>query len=108
VGTRSPPKLLVLDTDTGKTLASLDAPGDADDIFYDAKAQHIYISGGAGSIGVFEQKDADHYKPLGEVSTTEGARTSLFVPETRRLYLAVPSYGAQLAEVRVYKPTRGG
>ena len=108
VGTRSPPKLLVLDTDTGKTLASLDAPGDADDIFYDATAQRIYISGGAGSIGVFEQKDADHYKPLGEVSTAEVARTSLFVPETRKLYLAVPNYGAQQAEVHVYEAAHGG
>jgi DNA-binding beta-propeller fold protein YncE len=103
VGTRSPPKLLVLDTDTGRMLASLDSPGDADDIFYDAEAQRIYISGGAGSIDVFEQKDANHYKSLGEVSTAEGARTSLFVPETRRLYLAVPNYGAQQAEVRVYE-----
>jgi YVTN family beta-propeller protein len=108
VGTRSPPKLLVLDTDKGKTLASLDSPGDADDIFYDAEARRIYVSGGAGYIGVFEQKDTDHYKPLGEVSTAEGARTSLFVPETRKLYLAVPNYGAQQAEVRVYKAAHGG
>ena len=107
VGTRSPSKLLVLDTDTGKTLASLDAPGDADDIFYDAEAQRIYISGGAGSIGVFEQEDANHYKSLGEVPTAEGARTSLFVPETRRLYLAVPNYGSQQADIRVYEATQG-
>ena len=108
VGTRSPPKLLVLDTESSKTLASLDAPGDADDIFYDAKAKRIYISGGDGAIGVFDQKDADHYKPLGEVSTAEGARTSLFVPGTRRLYLAVPDYGTQLAHVRAYEAARGG
>jgi hypothetical protein len=107
VGTRSPPKLLVLDTDTGRTLASLDAPGDADDIFYDAEAQRIYVSGGDGAIGVFDQKDADHYEPLGETSTAEGARTSLFVPETRRLYIAVPKYGTQEAEVRVYEAAHG-
>jgi DNA-binding beta-propeller fold protein YncE len=108
VGTRSPPKLLVLDTETGKTVASLSSVGDADDIFYDAKAKRIYVSGGDGAIRVFEQKDANHYKPLGEVSTAEGARTSLFVPETRRLYLAVPNYGTQQAEVRVYEAAQGG
>ena len=107
-GTRSPSKLLVLDTETGKTLASLDSPGDADDIFYDAKAKRIYVSGGDGAIGVFDQKDADHYEQLGAVSTAEGARTSLFVPGTRRLYLAVPDYGTQQAEVRVYEAARGG
>jgi hypothetical protein len=43
-----------------------------------------------------------------EVSTAEGARTSLFVPGTRKLYLAVPDYGTQLAYVRVYEAARGG
>ena len=108
VGTRSPPKLLVLDTDTGETVASLQSPGDADDIFYDAQAQHVYVSGGTGSVGVFAQKDANHYEVLGEVSTAEGARTSLFVPEWRRLYLGVPNYGAQQAEIRVYEAAHGG
>ena len=103
VGTRSPARLLVLDTETGKIVADLDSGGDADDIFYDAKAKRIYVSGGAGAIRVFTQKDANQYEVLGEVSTAEGARTSLFVSESRRLYLAVPDYGGQQAEVRVYK-----
>ena len=103
VGTRSPARLLVLDTETGKVVANLASVGDADDIFYDAKAKRIYVSGGAGAIRVFTQKDANQYEVLGEVSTAEGARTSLFVSESRRLYLAVPDYGGQQAEVRVYK-----
>ena len=103
VGTRSPARLLALDTETGETVANLASVGDADDIFYDAKAKRIYVSGGAGAIRVFTQKDANHYEALGEVATAEGARTSLFVPESRRLYLAVPDYGAQQAEVRIYK-----
>jgi hypothetical protein len=36
------------------------------------------------------------------VSTAPGARTSLFVPEQSRLYLAVPHRGGQRAEIRVY------
>ncbi len=108
VGTRSPAKLLVLDTATGKTVVSLDAPGDADDVFYDAKAKRIYVSGGDGTIGVFEQKDPDAYELIGEVPTAEGARTSLFVPETGTLYLAVPRGGGQEeAEVRVYETQHG-
>ncbi len=108
VVTRSPAKLLVLDTATGKTVVSLDAPGDADDVFYDAKAKRIYVSGGDGTIGVFEQKDPDTYELIGEVPTAEGARTSLFVPETGTLYLAVPRSGGQEeAEVRVYDTQHG-
>ena len=103
VGTWSPPRLLVLDTETGKTVANLGSVGDADDIFYDAKAKRIYVSGGDGAIRVFAQKDANHYESLGEVSTAEGARTSLFVAESGRLYVAVPDYGGQQAAIRVYE-----
>src|SRR5215218_3332367 len=108
VGTRSPPKLLVLDTDTGKTLASLDSPGDADDIFYDAKAKRIYVSGGDGAIRAFAQKGANDYESLGEISTNSGARTSLFVPELRRLYVAVPDYDGQKATISVFETGAGG
>ena len=56
-----------------------------------------------GDISVFTQKDANHYQSLGEVSTAEGARTSLFVRELRRLYVAVPTYSGQEAVIRVYE-----
>src|SRR5215203_1469312 len=108
VGTRSPARLLVLDTETEKTVANLGSVGDADDIFYDAKAKRIYVSGGAGAIRVFTQKDANHYEVLGEVATAEGARTSLFVPKSRRLYVAVPDYGSQQAAISVYEAGAGG
>jgi DNA-binding beta-propeller fold protein YncE len=103
VGTWSPARLLVLDTETGKTVANLGSVGDADDIFYDAKAKRIYVSGGGGATRVFAQKDANNCESLGEVSTAEGARTSLFVPELRRLYVAVPDYSGQQAAIRVYE-----
>jgi Transposase DDE domain group 1 len=40
---------------------------------------------------------------LAHMATAAGARTSLFVPEQSRLYLAVPHRGGQKAEVRVYE-----
>ena len=103
VGVRQPAKILVFDTDSGKLVADLPSPGDADDIFYDGGRQRIYISGGDGFIGILQQQDADHYKTLAEIPTASGARTSLFVPELSRLYLAVPHRGAQRAEIRVYE-----
>jgi DNA-binding beta-propeller fold protein YncE len=103
VGFRKPAKLTVFDTESGKVVTNLDSPADADDIFYDATRRQIYISGGDGFIGVVQQQDADHYKTLTKVSTASGARTSFFVPELGRLYLAVPHRGTQRAEVRVYE-----
>ena len=105
VGCRRPAKLLVLDTDSGMTVASVDCVGDADDLFYDEPVKRIYVTGGDGAISVIDQVDADHYRPAGEVKTAPGARTSLFVPELHRLYLAVPHRGAQRAEVRVFETT---
>jgi DNA-binding beta-propeller fold protein YncE len=103
VGFRKPSKLTVFDTESGKVVTNLDSPGDADDIFYDGTRQQIYISGGDGFIGIIQQQDADHYKTLTKIPTASGARTSLFVPELGRLYLAVPHRGNQAAEVRVYE-----
>jgi YVTN family beta-propeller protein len=103
VAARKPANLLVFDTESGRVAATLDAPGDADDVFYDAAKRRIYISGGEGAIGVFQQKDADHYEAIGKIATAAGARTSLFVPELRRLYIAVPHRGSQGAEIRVYE-----
>lgn len=103
VGTRSPAKLLILDTDTGNLLTSLNASGDADDIFYDAQNKRVYISGGEGAISVFEQTDPNNYRSIGKVDTAEGARTSLFVPESGMLYVAVPHNGSQQAEIRAFQ-----
>src|SRR5262247_4532618 len=56
VGFRKPAKLSVFDTESGKVVAELPSPDDADDIFDDSSRQRIYVSGGDGSIGIFQQK----------------------------------------------------
>ena len=105
VVTRKPPTLVVLDTESGKQVASYPAVGDADDVFYDAVRKRVYISGGEGFLDVFTQSNPDHYQPAGRIPTASGARTSLFVPDLNRLYLAVPHRGNQKAEIRVYEIT---
>jgi hypothetical protein len=103
VGFRKPAKIIVFDTETGEVVANLDSPGDADDIFYDSSRRRVYISGGEGFLSIFQQDDPDHYKPMTKTPTATGARTSLFVPELNRLYLAVPHRGTQRAGVRAYE-----
>ncbi|MGE5443742.1 MAG: YncE family protein [Ignavibacteriales bacterium] len=103
VGLRKPAKLVVFDTESGKAVISMSGAGDADDIFYDAAHKRIYMSCGEGFINVFQQGGADHYKIIANIPTASGARTSLFVPELNRFYLAVPHHGSQRAEVRIYE-----
>src|SRR5262249_2543226 len=102
VGCRQPARLLIYDADAGRLIGDVSIAGDVDDLAYDAAHRRIYASGGEGAISVIEQVDADHYRPVGRIATARGARTSLFVPELGRLYLAVPHRGGQAAEIRGY------
>ena len=103
VGCRLPPRLVVLNTDSGDMVAKTDICGDADEIFYDSKRHRIYAVCGAGKIDIIEQTDANSYKVLTKIDTANGARTGLFVPERDELFVAVPRRGSQDAEIRAYR-----
>jgi len=103
---RRPAVLLVLDTGSGAVVAKLPTVGDSDDVFYDQKRKRIYVSGGEGAIAVYQQKDADHYREIAQLEAVKGARTSLFVPELSRLFLAVRQAGETAAAIRVYDVTK--
>ena len=106
VVTRLPARLLVMDTSSGKTVQTLSAVGDCDDVFYDQSRTRIYASGGEGAISVFEQQDADHYKEVGRIATVKGARTSFFSLDLSRLYLAVRRQGSSTAMIQVFEASR--
>ncbi|MDD5595428.1 MAG: YncE family protein [Candidatus Omnitrophica bacterium] len=103
IGCRNPEKLLVLDTLSGKVTYELALDSDADDIFYDAKNKRLFISCGEGFIDVIEQKGPSDYVVAERIPTIQGARTSLFVPESGYYYLAVPAHESQEAEIQIYK-----
>jgi hypothetical protein len=84
---RSPARLVLLDSGSGSVKATVETCGDADDVFFDLQRQRIYISCGSGSVDVF-QADAAGYRHAGRIATRSGARTSLFVPEIDRLFVA--------------------
>ena len=103
VGCRIPSKLVVLDTESGKPVTSVGISGDPDDIFYDSKRHHVYVICGAGKIDIVDQTDANTYKALTKISTADGARSGLFMPERDALFVAVPHRGSQRAEIRRYQ-----
>jgi DNA-binding beta-propeller fold protein YncE len=90
VGCRKNPALVVMDSDTGRIVASTPIPGDVDDVSFDQRRRWIYASCGDGAIAVMRQVDADRYEPLATVPTVKGARTSIFNQGDGKLYLAVP------------------
>jgi len=102
VVTRTPGKLVVLNSDNGKVIAEIPAVGFVDDAAFDAQHKRIYLAGDQ-FVDVFEQKDADHYSLLGRVAGSFRAKTAILVPELNRFYLAVPHHEGKEAEVRVYE-----
>src|SRR5580700_2908252 len=70
VVTRRPAQFVVIDTDSGATVASVPCVNDADDLYYDAGRKRIYVPGGEGFLSVIQQTDADHYQALARIPTT--------------------------------------
>ena len=103
VGCRSPSKLVVLDTESGRVLTSIGISGDSDDLFYDSKRHRVYAVCGAGKIDVIEQTDPNTYIVSSKIDTANGARTGLFIPERDTLFVAIPHHGNQATEIRCYQ-----
>lgn len=103
VACRTPPEVLVLDTDSGKIVARVPSVSHADDLWYDAAHKRAYVSGGEGFITVIGQDDVNHYRRIAQIKTLPGARTSFLVPQSKRLYLGIWGLGNHPAELRVYE-----
>src|SRR2546425_5097285 len=90
-----PGKLVVMDTETGKVVQALDSVGGADEVIFDPASRRIYFVGTTGTLAVFKQIDPDHYQLLGKVPTGALAKTALYAPELKRMYVAVPKHLVQ-------------
>ena len=84
---RSPPLLVLLDPRDGHVISRAPTCEDGDDVFFDPPRTRLYISCGGGEVAVFTTNGAVPHN-LASVRTAAGARTSLFVPELDRLFVA--------------------
>jgi len=100
---RFPARLAVFRKQDGQRLQVLNTCGDSDDLFFDPKRHRVYITCGEGAIDVFSH-EASGYRHVGRLATSSGARTSLFVPELDRLYLAVRATPSTPAAIWVVRP----
>jgi len=100
---RNPAKLTVFAASNGTVLASAEICGDADDIFVDTKRRRLYVSCGDGFLDVFST-DGGAYRRIAHLATAAGARTSLYVPELDRLFVAARATPEEPATVWVFRP----
>jgi DNA-binding beta-propeller fold protein YncE len=102
---RSPSRLELLNGETGAVSGSNETCGDADDIFFDPKRHHIYVSCGSGAVDVFSSSP-EALAHIARISTSRGARTSLFSPELDRLFVAASAGPAgSNAVILIFRPS---
>jgi DNA-binding beta-propeller fold protein YncE len=108
VGTRTPPEMIAIDSNTGKEIAKLPTTEGMDGVYFDAGRKRVYVSGGrgfdTGSVFVYQQTDSDHYQMIGKAHTRPGAGTSFWSPELNRYYVAAAAHDGGEAAVLVFEP----
>ncbi len=101
--TRQPGMLVVLNADTGATVASFKAPARTDQVTWDEANRRVYVTGGEGYISVIEQDDADHYREAAKITSLRGAKTAILDADRHHLWVAAsPGESGALGKVLRY------
>lgn len=77
----------VVNTDTGKVVASLPIGQGTDGAAFDPKRKLIFSSNADGTLSVVRQTDADHYTALDSIKTGVTGKNMDIDPATGRLYV---------------------
>jgi len=108
IGTRTPPQMIAMDSQTGKEAANLPTVEGMDGVYFDAAHKRVYVSGGrdydVGYIFAYQQEDANHYETIGKIPTRSGAGTSFWSPELNRYYVGAPAHDNEGAAILVFEP----
>ena len=88
------PSFAVMNAQTGAIVFTHEIGGGNDTVIYDADLKRIFLANGVHSqLAVYEQVDANNYKPSEVLGTGGGVRTMALHPVSKKLY-AVTSEGS--------------
>ena len=102
VACRIPATLLALNAATGAEIERVTTGDGADDLFYDAARGRLYVISGTGELDVIQADGGTGMTTIGVTHTAPGAKTALFIPAEKNLYVGVPGTAGKPAEIRVY------
>ena len=98
-----PGELVVINTDTGKPVASVKLPSDADDLDFDPASHRLFIPCGDGFLMVLDASDPQHVQVLQKVATGKEAATGTWLVKEKTYLLGVPQSGSMSSpEIRVF------
>lgn len=92
IGCRAEPKMVVMDSTSGKVITSMPIGRGVDYAGFDSQARLIFFSCSEGVLNVFHEKSADEYEDMGAVKTQPSARTMAFDRKTKKIFLSAAEY----------------
>jgi hypothetical protein len=102
-----PGQLTVVNSESGKIVATIPCVVEVDDLWYDAARKRLYAPG-SGFIDIFQQMDADHYTRIAHIAVGSGSGETSYYHKGREaedLYMSwsnmLPAGGS---EVLIFTP----
>ena len=92
IGCRNEPKMVVMDSASGKVIGSFPIGRGVDYAAFDPQAKLVFFSCSEGVLSVFHEKSADDYEDSGPVKTQPSARTMAFDSKTKKIFLSAAEY----------------
>jgi YVTN family beta-propeller protein len=87
-------KMTILDTLTGKAVATLSIGAHADGAAFDPQRQDAFSSNGDGTLSVVHESDPNHFSVAQTVTTVAGAKTIALDTISHKLYLPAAAAAA--------------
>ena len=93
-------KIVVLDSDTGKVIATPASGEDPDGLVFDPSTSRIFSSNPDGTMSIIQEESADKFTPLPTVTTAPGCKTIALDAKTGRVVTCAPKFGPKPAQVK--------
>ena len=106
IGCRNDPKMVVMDSVSGKVISSFPIGRGVDFAAFDPQAKLVFFSCSEGVLSIFHEKSADVYEDVGPVKTQLGARTMAFDSKTKNIFLSTAEYAETPAATPGGRPQR--
>jgi DNA-binding beta-propeller fold protein YncE len=93
------PSFAVMNLDDGKIIYTSEVGGGNDGVVYDPDLKRIFLTNGVNAImNIFEQVDANTYKPVESLGTHAGVRSLAMDPKTKKIYTVTAEGTADAAK----------
>lgn len=93
------PSFAVMNIETGVIVFTAEVGGGNDGVVYDPVLKRIFLTGGVNAVmHVFEQVDANTYKPVEAVGTRAGVRSLVMDPRSKKIYTVTAEGSADFSK----------